>query len=115
MAYSGILKPIHWLGTSRVELRAAPQEIRLRAGRALFLVQQGVKPSNWRPMGAIGPGVIELRVPGERAYRVLYVAHFFEAIYVMHVFEKKGRKTSGLDLEVCRVRYRQLVRQRTGK
>lgn len=65
-------------------------------------------------MGGIGPGVIELRVPGERAYRVLYVAQFIEAIYVIHVFEKKGRRTSGLDLEVGRARFRQLLRQRSG-
>ncbi len=96
-----------------MDLQAAPPVVRTRTGRELLMVQQGFEPAHWRPMSTIGPGVSELKVQGERAYRVFYVAQFIEAIYVIHLFEKRSRKTSGLDLEVGRARYRQLMRHRT--
>ena len=42
----------------------------------------------------------------------MYVAKFEEAIYVLHSFQKKGRKTAKHDVEVARVRYRAVVRER---
>ena len=61
---------------------------------------------------AIGPGVNELRVRAGGAYRVLYVAKFEEAVYILHAFDKKSRKTAPLDLELARQRYKNLVRER---
>jgi len=46
------------------------------------------------------------------AYRVIYLAKFAEAVYVLHAFEKKSRKTARLDVELARQRYRNLVRER---
>lgn len=43
-------------------------------------------------METVGAGVREIRIRVERAYRVLYVAKFPEAIYVLHAFEKKDPK-----------------------
>jgi phage-related protein len=115
MAYSGFLKEVEWLGASWKEFRRLPDDSQIRISYALYLVQRGLEPSHWKPMGGIGPGVIELRIQGERAYRVFYLARFAEAVYVLHLFEKKSRKTSGLDLEIGRVRYRKLLRERTGR
>jgi len=63
-------------------------------------------------MPDIGAGVVELRVHAGTEHRVFYVAKFEEAIYVLHAFEKRSRKTSLRDLEVGRTRYRQVVATR---
>lgn len=58
-------------------------------------------------MPDVGSGVHEIRVR-ERAgtFRVIYVARFDDAVYVLHAFQKKTSKTSRLDIEVARRRYR---------
>ena len=63
-------------------------------------------------MSAVGPGVREIRVHTGVEHRVCYVAAFAEGIYVLHVFQKKTRKTAARDLEIARTRYRELVAAR---
>ena len=43
------------------------------------------------------------------AFRVIYVARLAQAIFVLHCFEKKSRRTPASDIEIARKRYRQLV------
>ncbi len=63
-------------------------------------------------MPTVGPGVREIRVHTALEHRVLYVAKFAEAIYVLHAFEKRSRKTPSRDLELARQRYRVMVAER---
>lgn len=42
-------------------------------------------------------------------FRVIYVATLGAAIYVLHAFQKKSRKTPKTDLELARLRYREAV------
>ena len=63
-------------------------------------------------MPSIGPGVNEIRVRAGGAFRVLYVAKFAEAIYVLHAFQKKSGRTSRMDVELSRRRYRALMARR---
>ena len=63
-------------------------------------------------MPTIGAGVREIRIWAEKGYRVIYIAKFIEAIYVLHAFEKKTQKTSKLDLELAQKRYRELINER---
>jgi phage-related protein len=63
-------------------------------------------------MPTIGSGVREIRIWAEKGYRVIYIAKFIEAIYVLHAFEKKTQKTSKLDLELAQKRYRDLINER---
>ena len=65
--------------------------------------------SDWKPIPVVGAGVIEIRVHAEGEYRMFYVAKFEDAIYVLHVFAKKTQKTSSLDIELGRKRYRELL------
>jgi len=44
----------------------------------------------------------------------MYVAKFEEAIYVLHSFQKKTRKTSRNDVEIAQARYRAVVAERKG-
>jgi phage-related protein len=68
-------------------------------------------PLDWKPMPSVGPGVRELRVDTGQQFRVLYLARRAEAVYVLHAFEKKSRKTSLADLAIARRRYSQLMRR----
>lgn len=63
-------------------------------------------------MPTIGPGVREIRIHTAVESGVCYVAKFAEAIYVLHAFEKRTRKTSQRDMEIGRQRYQALMAQR---
>lgn len=86
---------------------------RHEAGPRLERVQAGKEPKDWKPMPSVGIGVNEIRVRDESgAHRVVYVAKFAEAVYVLHAFQKKSRKTRKSDLDVARKRFRDLVQER---
>jgi phage-related protein len=53
-------------------------------------------------MPTVELGVNELRVRAGGAYRLMYVAKFSEAVYVLHAFEKKSEKTAKPDIELAR-------------
>lgn len=64
-------------------------------------------------MATVGQGVREIRIHGaDGAFRVLYVARFEDAIYVLHCFQKKTQKTSQGDLNLAVKRYKELLRER---
>ena len=61
-------------------------------------------------MLSIGRGVEELRISeASGAFRLIYIARFQDAVYVLHCFQKKSQKTSAPDIEVARSRYRELM------
>jgi phage-related protein len=109
------LKPIEFRGTSLDDLRAFPVAARREAGHQLDQVQRGREPADWKPMSTVGPGVREIRVrePGG-AFRVMYVARFEAAIYVLHCFQKKSQATNRRDLELAKTRYRSLLEELQG-
>jgi len=66
-------------------------------------------------MGSIGLGVAEIRVHVGSECRVIYVAKHVEAVYVLHAFEKRTRRTRQGDIELARARFRVLARPRNGQ
>lgn len=63
-------------------------------------------------MSSIGVGVSEIRIrDASGAFRIVYVAKFAEAVYVLHCFKKKTQKTSPADLDLARRRYAELVKE----
>jgi len=105
-------KAIQWLGDSRDRLRRFPESARREVGFQLSLIQAGRSAGDWKPIPVVGAGVIEIRVHAAGEYRVFYVAKFEDAVYVLHVFAKKTRKASSLDVELGRKRYRELLERR---
>ena len=105
-------KALVWLGSARRDLRAFPTTARRRSGFQLRKVQQGLDPDDWKPMTSMGAGVREIRIQTDLAYRIFYVATFEEAVYVLHGFEKKTRRTPPHDLNLARDRYRALLKKR---
>jgi phage-related protein len=104
------LKPVEWLGDSLQRMRAFAKPVRQQAGYELELVQHDMDPSDWRPVSAVGPGVNEIRTHAEGEHRLFYVARLRHAIYVLHVFQKKSRKTSRADIELGRARFQEALR-----
>ena len=105
-------KPLIWLGGARRDIRAFPADAQRRSGFQLRKVQQGLDPDDWKPMTSVGPGVREIRIQAELAHRVFYLATFDEAVYVLHAFEKRTRKTPPQEIALARDRYRALLKKR---
>ena len=104
-----IRKPLAFIGSSLADLRRFPEEARRDAGFNLNFVQLGLEPSDWKPMKTVGPGVTELRVrDASGAFRVIYLATRPEAVYVLHCFQKKTRKTRKVDIDLAASRLRQI-------
>jgi len=101
-------KPLRFVGSSLDDLRDFPDEARRGAGFELRAVQNGLDPSDWRPIHAVGPGVKEIRIHILGEWRIVYVVQRQDAVYVLHAFQKKSRKTSRQDIELARRRYRQI-------
>jgi len=102
-------KPITFHGDSVERLRDFPEDARREAGHQLYRVQEGLEPSDWRPMPTIGPGVREIRVrDASGAFRVIYLATRVDAVHVLHAFQKKSQKTPQRDLDLATARLRQL-------
>ena len=107
-----VAKPLYWVGSARTDLRALPVAARRTAGFQLRRVQHGLDPDDWKPMQSIGPGVREIRVHTDSEHRVFYVARFEDAIYVLHAFQKRSRKTPKRDLQLARERLRTVLMKR---
>lgn len=107
------IKPLVWVGSSRVDIQAFPEGARRALGYQLFTLQSGGTPRDWKPMTSVGPGVAELRVRAGGAYRLLFLARFKDCVYVLHVFRKKSRKTASLDLQLGRARLAAVLRTRS--
>ncbi len=105
-------KPIEFRGSALGDLRAFPQAARREAGFLLDRIQCGLEPENWKPMSGIGAGVREIRIADAGgAFRVIYVAKFAAAVYVLHCFQKKTQRTRVSDIALATRRYRELVRE----
>lgn len=100
------------IGGSLEDLRTFPEEARREAGHQLDQVQQGREPDDWKPMPSIGTGVREIRIrEASGAFRVIYVAKFEAAIFVLHCFQKKTQKTSRADIVLATQRLKDLVKE----
>ncbi|MFN8470227.1 MAG: type II toxin-antitoxin system RelE/ParE family toxin [Caldilineaceae bacterium] len=102
------MKSLKFVGSSIDDLRDFPAEARRQAGFELYAIHRGDEPSDWKPMREVGPGVREIRIHVLGEWRVLYVARFADAVYVLHAFQKKSQKTSRQDIDLARRRYTQV-------
>jgi len=107
------VKSLVWLGTLLKDVRSFSAELRREIGYQLYKIQEGLEPSDWKAMPSIGAGVREIRIHTKNEYRVIYVAQFGEAVYVLHAFVKKTRSTARHDLEMITERLQGLMRKRS--
>lgn len=109
------MKPLKWTGTSREAVLEFSDLARQRAGYQLYRVQAGLEPFDWKPMAGVGSGVREIRIRAEGEFRVIYIAVFDEAVYVLHAFQKKTRKTAKTDIDLAKKRFKELIKARREK
>lgn len=90
------------MGSSLADLRGFPESARKAIGINLRAVQLGKEAFDWKPMPSVGQGVREIRIHDSSEYRAIYVAKFKDAVYVLHCFLKKTRKTPLKDIQLAR-------------
>lgn len=107
------MKTVEFLGDSKEQIRDFPEDARSQAGFQIYQVQRGNQPDNFKPMKTVGAGVEEIRIQDETgAYRVFYIARFNQAVYVLHAFTKKQKRTSPKDIAIGKDRYKKLMERR---
>lgn len=88
-------------------------DARRDAGFQLGKVQMGMEPDDWKPFDDVGAGTREIRIrEAHGIFRVMYVAKFDEAVYVLHSFQKKTQATGKTDKAIAEARYRAVVNAR---
>jgi len=102
-------KPLYWVGGSKSDLLALPEEVVDVFGYALYLAQIGRKHEQAKPMKGFGSaGVLEIVEDLERnTYRAVYTVRFERAVFVLHVFQKKAKRgvaTPKADVDLIRQR-----------
>jgi phage-related protein len=103
------MKPVIWMGGSKENLKAFPEDARREVGYQLEHVQEGVDPDDWKPMSIVGTGVREIRVrESSGAFRCIYLATRPEGVYILHCFQKKTQKTSRQDLDLAQTRFKSI-------
>jgi len=104
------MKPLEFLGSSLKDLRDMPTDVRHALGLELMVVQFGAEPRDFKPMPEVGAGTYEIRYrdSANGAFRVMYVAKFADAVYVLHAFQKKTQQTAKYDIDLATKRYKMI-------
>ena len=103
------MRRLEWIGSTRKDLLALPEEVVDVFGYALYLAQTGSKHDQAKPLRGFGSaGVLEV-VEDRRgdAYRAVYTVQFAARVFVLHVFQKKSKSgiaTPKSDLDLIRNR-----------
>lgn len=89
-----IIKDLLWIGPSRKDFRAFPDEVKRVMGYALYQAQTGVKAQAAKVLAGFGgAGVLEIVDDYQTdTYRAVYTLKFSELVYVLHAFQKKSKK-----------------------
>lgn len=87
------LKPLYWMGSSKADLLDLPEEAVDTFGYALYLAQTGQKHPQAKPLKGFGSaGVLEVVEDWKGdTFRTVYTVRFAQAIFVLHVFQKKSK------------------------
>jgi phage-related protein len=84
------LKKVVWVGSSRSDIKQLGEDLCDAFGTDLLSIQYGLDPISVKHLHN---GMSEIKLTdSDGAYRLFYVAKFEEAIYVLHVFNKKSNK-----------------------
>lgn len=104
------MKPVIFLGDSHPYLQALPDTTRRAIGFQIHRLQLGLMPKDFKSMNSIGKGVYEIRIAQDRsAFRVIYTLKFRGTVYVLHIFEKKSRRTHPNDILTAKRRYSEIL------
>lgn len=106
-------RPLLWIGSSKKDLLdlldLLDLPVRRFFGHALDFAQRGEQHMEAKVLkGFGGAGVLEVvEDDADGTYRAVYTVRFREAVFVLHVFQKKSKRgiaTPQADMEVIRQR-----------
>jgi phage-related protein len=108
-------KPVVWVGDSLEDLRDFPPGVQREIGFALRRAQDGGKHPDAKPLkGFGGASVLEIVEDHDGdTYRAVYTVRFADAVYVLHIFQKKSKKkiaTPKHEMDLIRVRLKEAER-----
>ena len=109
------MKDIVWLGQTYKDVKSYPKKVKREIGFNLDRLQRGLEPCDWKNLVGLGQGIQEIRIHEMNEYRVVYIAKFAEAIYILHSFVKKTQQTSHKDIELIKNRYAEILALRNKK
>src|ERR1700732_3063232 len=104
-----IIKPVVWIGSTKDDLVAFPEEVVDAIGSALYEAQKGNKHPSAKPLhGFGGAGVLEIveNYDGD-TYRAIYTVRLAGLVYVLNIFQKKsksGIKTPKAEIDLVKAR-----------
>ena len=110
------MRRLEWIGSTKKDLLALPEEVVDVFGYALYLAQTGRKHDQAKPLRGFGSaGVLEV-VEDRRGdtYRAVYTVQFAVRVFVLHVFQKKSKSgiaTPKPDLDLIRNRLKVAARR----
>ena len=102
-------KPLHWVASSRKDLKSFAEDVVDIMGFGLRIAQQGNTPDNAKPLKGFGGAVVCEIIEdfdGD-TYRAVYTVRFAKAVYVLHTFKKKahhGIETPRREMDVIKIR-----------
>ena len=97
-----ILKPLVWVGASRRDFRAFPDEVKSEMGYALFLAECGGRHRKAKTFKG-----------ADDTFRTVYTVRFTSWVYALHAFQKKsktGIATPKADIRLIEQRLREAMR-----
>jgi phage-related protein len=92
-----VRKPIHFLGSSKKDIRGFPEDVEDAFGAALLDAQYGDVPYGARSFGEGLPRAVMMLAEDDDGdtYRGAYTVAFPRAVYVLHAFQKKSKSGIG--------------------
>ena len=90
-------KAVVWMGSSKKDLLAMPEEVIKTFGHALGFAQNGLAYPDAKTLTQFKPVAIEILEDHDSdTYRAVYTAKYDDIVYVLHCFKKKS--TNGANL-----------------
>ena len=107
-------KPIKWVGSSKRDLDAMPEDVKDIFGHALDLAQAGLKHVDAKPLKGFGSaGILEVVENDEGGtFRAVYTVRLRGWVYVLHCFQKKSTKgieTPKADIDLIKNRLKDAI------
>lgn len=86
-------KPLEWIGSSKDDISAFPDEVKRVMGFALRAAQQGGRALGVKALKDVDGKVLQIADDHDGdTYRATYTVQFPKAVYVLHAFQKKSTK-----------------------
>lgn len=112
------VKPVVWIGSTKADLSAFPEEVKDAIGYALYVAQQGGKHRDAKPLQAFGgAGVLEIVEDHDGdTYRAVYTVRLAGRVYALHAFQKKSKRgieTPKSEIDLIRLRLKRAEEDHT--